>query len=119
MAEKKKQFKDYQDYLNSNEWKALKEEFYAQYDGLKNLCEVSLFKVIGTPHLHHWKYPKNWSDDSVDNLIMVDSEIHKFLHSIHDISAVNKKQYIQSAQVHWMTCEYIRKSKIINLLNVR
>ena len=32
MAKKKKQYKDYQDYLASPEWKALKKSFYKNYE---------------------------------------------------------------------------------------
>lgn len=80
MASKKKQFKDYQDYLNSPEWKALKDEFKKNYTGLKNVCEISLTPAKKDIEFHHWRYPKNWNDDSIDNIIMVRAFVHREIH---------------------------------------
>ena len=35
--------------------------------------------------LHHWRYPKDWNDDSHENLILISCRIHQWLHDgYHD-----------------------------------
>ena len=89
MATKKKQYKDYQEYLDSPEWKALKEEFYDQHDGFTNVCQIS-GRTIDRDNddgeyicLHHWQYPIDWNNDSIENLILVCNDVHDWIH-VHD-----------------------------------
>ena len=116
MATKKKQYKDYQEYLDSPEWKALKEEFYDQYDGFTNVCQITGCDLDDSDVdsdnymcLHHWRYPKNWNDDSIENLILVRNCTHKWIHedsenycNAHDKEVYNTKQkYICSIISGW------------------
>jgi len=84
MAKKKKQFKDYQDYLASPEWKALKDEFYDTYEGFNNVCEISGKTIYKEDDdymcLHHWRYASDWNNDSIDNVILVCGSVHDWIH---------------------------------------
>jgi len=86
MAKNKKQFKDYQDYLASPEWKALKDEFYNKYEGFNNVCQISGRTIDKSNDngdymcLHHWQYPSDWSNDSIENIILVCNDTHNWIH---------------------------------------
>jgi hypothetical protein len=99
MPKKRKQYKDYDDYIASPEWKAIKKEFYDEYDGLHNICEISLKPIKGTSELHHWNYPKDWSNDSIDNLVLVSRESHQLIHDeYYFVKATSRNRYIQIVQ---------------------
>jgi hypothetical protein len=84
MSKKNKRWDSYSDYLKSPEWKAIKEEFYANFGGYNDECEISSEEFEGYRkcllHLHHFKYPKDWANDSWGNLILICSEVHQFVH---------------------------------------
>jgi len=103
MPKKKKQFKDYQDYLNSPEWKKLKNEFHEKYDGLPSVCQVTL-EPIDKVELHHWNYPKDWNNDSIENLILVSRLAHQFIHDKYDKQKFySKQEAIQCYQIEWFS----------------
>lgn len=88
---KKKQYKNYQEYLDSPEWRSLKKEFYHSYDGFDNVCQITGTEILKEDFtsdtymcLHHWRYPKNWIDGLPDDLILVTNEIHDWLHNESD-----------------------------------
>lgn len=91
MATKKKQYKNYQEYYDSPEWKALKEEFYDQYDGFTNVCQISGRKIDKDNgdgeymSLHHWRYPKDWNNDSIENLILVCNDVSNWIYD-HELT---------------------------------
>jgi len=68
------------EYMKSPLWKALRRRFHKEYDGEKMICQVSLSKIIGSPELHHIKYPLTWAADSICNVIMVSRESHQWIH---------------------------------------
>lgn len=69
---------DYQDYLNSDEWKELRKQAYRRS---KNRCEL----CNNTAHsVHHIKYPKHYSQDKLKNLLVVCDSCHNKLHGLPD-----------------------------------
>lgn len=76
MPTSKKKFKDYQEYLNSEKWESVKQE-YAE----KNNHEYCL--VCGSEenlHHHHWRYPKDWNDDTSENIVKICENCHIVAH---------------------------------------
>jgi len=78
-------YKDYADYLKSNKWKDVKEAWYKNNTDHEN-CRISLTHIDDEDMvLHHWRYPKDWNDDSHENLILVSVDMHEWIHSnFHD-----------------------------------
>lgn len=70
--------KEYQRYLASPEWKALRAK---ARERAGNKCEL----CSGPPdHVHHVKYPKKYQDDHIDNLVVACEACHKKLHGIRN-----------------------------------
>ncbi len=84
----KKRWDSYADYLKSPEWKQIKKDFVKNNPDWGNVCEISGMECDGGErpnlHFHHWHYPKDWNDDSWENLILVCKEVHDFIHSGKD-----------------------------------
>jgi len=83
---KKQTFENYQDYLNSEKWKQVKEDFNANYSssGWGNVCEVTgeVFEDKSQLHHHHFKYPKDWNEDSPENIVLISKKLHNMIHNI-------------------------------------
>jgi hypothetical protein len=71
---------NYADYLQSPVWDVLRKRAYQRANHKCELCAES------AAHVHHVKYPKNFSSDALDNLVVVCEGCHKKLHGIRDIS---------------------------------
>jgi hypothetical protein len=67
----------YTEYLLSNKWDSIKEEYKLMYPdyGVCFLCPT-----ISNIQLHHWRYPKDWNNDSYKNLIPLCGCCHKSIH---------------------------------------
>lgn len=73
----------YDEYLKSDEWKARRAQ--ARYRA-KNRCE----HCGGSPdHVHHVRYPKNFKDDVLENLIVVCESCHMKHHGIRGKEMTN------------------------------
>jgi hypothetical protein len=73
----------YEEYLKSDEWKHLRAN--ARYRA-KNRCE----HCGGSPdHVHHVRYPKNFKDDTLENLIVVCGSCHMKHHGIRGKEMTN------------------------------
>ncbi len=75
-----KTYKDYNEYLNSPKWEQVKKDFYNEYPGYNNVCEISGTKSDNM-NLHHWRYESDWNNDSYDNVILVCKEVHEWIHA--------------------------------------
>lgn len=64
----------YLEYLNSEEWKALRDKAYERAGHKCELCRHEAGAV------HHIKYPKNLADDDLSNLLVVCTLCHDKLH---------------------------------------
>ena len=67
---------DYQNYLNSPGWAALRAAAYRRAGSRCELCGKEAEAI------HHIKYPKNYSEDTMDNLLAVCKRCHMKLHGI-------------------------------------
>lgn len=79
---KKKQ--EYQDYLKSEQWKDLRAQVYQRAQSKCELCGRTAAAI------HHIKYPKNYSEDSLGNLVAVCKRCHMKLHGINHETLVKK-----------------------------
>lgn len=67
---------DYQRYLESAAWRTLREAARYRARGQCELCG-------GTPeHVHHVRYPREWAQDSIDNLIVLCAKCHEKSHGL-------------------------------------
>lgn len=71
----RKNWKNYQEYLKSPEWAIIKAEVKKRDSSTCQLCadEENI-------HCHHWRYPKDWNDDSLDNVLVVCEKCHTRAH---------------------------------------
>ena len=77
-----KKWDSYKDYLNSKEWKNLKDEFYEEKDCMHcEICNVLDQKI--QYNAHHWRYSKNWADDNTSNLVNLCRDCHAEQHDMH------------------------------------
>jgi hypothetical protein len=69
---------EYKKYIESDVWKKLRKKAYKR---AKNKCEL-----CGKPAecVHHIKYPKNFSEDELDNLLVCCRKCHEKQHGIKD-----------------------------------
>lgn len=70
----------YEDYLKSEHWDNVKsdfKEFSKIYNGVCLLCYNKENLVY-----HHWRYPKNWSNDSYKNIMEICNNCHEVIHNI-------------------------------------
>jgi hypothetical protein len=70
----------YKDYLKSPNWTNIKSdfrEFSSRHSGVCFLCYKN-----ENLQLHHWRYPKDWKNDSYKNLMEVCNQCHETMHDI-------------------------------------
>jgi len=72
----KKKYKDYADYLKSDKWKQVKED-YAENNKHKYCALCGADEEL---QHHHFKYPSDWNDDSHLNIIKICGECHEIAH---------------------------------------
>ncbi len=78
---KDEKWNDYQEYLQSNNWRNLKEIFYKSFNN-EVYCEICDTDFEGKrKETHHFQYSKNWNDDSIDNLVCVCRDCHRLIHN--------------------------------------
>jgi len=82
---KKVQYKDYAEYLDSPKWEQVKQDYYENEQVDDCLCCGSNMVECDLIHnFHHFRYPKDWNNDSWENLIIVCETCHETLHITHD-----------------------------------
>jgi len=81
MPQNKVKYKDYADYLKSDKWKQVKQDYYKNEQISTCLrCSTDLKQKGVKSHHHHFNYPSDWNDDTWENLIIVCEECHNELH---------------------------------------
>jgi hypothetical protein len=82
MSKKRIQYKDYADYLKSEKWKQVKKDYDDSDRDRAHcyFCYSSDITIQSNFNYHHWTYPKDWNDDTHENLIKVCDSCHKVLH---------------------------------------
>jgi len=96
MSKKKIQYKDYADYLKSEKWKQVKNEYRQKEDAQECLCCGNEFQDDINPNYHHFRYPKDWNDDTYENLITVCVSCHEHLHASidHNSDPITLREYM-------------------------
>jgi len=69
---------DYHEYLKSKEWKELRLRAYKRAHHQCELCKRPAAAV------HHVKYPKQYPNDSIENLLVVCKRCHNLVHGIRE-----------------------------------
>ena len=76
-------FGNYEEYLLSDKWERIKSDFMDNSDYAKDVCFFCMSR--DGLQCHHWRYPKDWDNDSYKNLILLCSCCHSTAHKIeHD-----------------------------------
>ena len=93
---KKVQYKDYADYLKSPKWKQVKQDYRDNESTQGCLLCSHHFDNDTVPHYHHFKYPRNWNDDTWENLIILCNKCHEFAHSniSHNSGTITLRSYL-------------------------
>lgn len=90
---------NYQQYLESDEWVGLRERAYERAGGKCELCSQDAGAV------HHVRYPKDFRQDKLANVIVVCNLCHRKLHGLtgetaelayYSQSITDRKQYQQA-----------------------
>lgn len=71
-------YKNYEEYLISDKWTQVKKNYKnsVKYERVCSLCfETEMLQ------LHHWRYEKDWNNDTHKNLIQLCDLCHKSAHS--------------------------------------
>lgn len=100
-AKKKVQYKYYAEYLKSDKWKQVKKDYRA-YAEAQNLGVGACFFCKSDQNIqhHHWRYEKDWNDDSCFNLLQACRSCHvKLNNSLNHISTTykTKEEYLSDA----------------------
>mgnify|MGYP003642439964 CR=1 FL=1 len=88
---------DYREYLLSNKWQKVKDDFKSQND-YEEVCY--LCPNTNGLQLHHWRYEKDWSKDNHKNLIQLCDLCHqcvhntKIIHNSHMYKPNHKHRYL-------------------------
>jgi hypothetical protein len=99
---KKVQYKDYAEYLKSPEWREVRAE-YSQNEQTEecSCCRMEFNSDDDiNPNFHHFRYPKDWNDDSWENLLIVCEDCHRELHDRfkHDSEPISLRAYFFKMQ---------------------
>jgi len=81
-------FMTYKQYLQSEEWKFLRQIVIDKQEGQCAKCGRDITEV------HHLKYPKTWNEDNPDNLIGLCGKCHMEEHGINIPESERTKQAI-------------------------
>ena len=76
MTSKRKRWHSYEEYLKSNEWKSIRSEAVKRDHKKCAICEDN-----SSLQVHHFKYPKDWNDDCVENVITICEDCHGIYHN--------------------------------------
>jgi hypothetical protein len=77
---KTKKWANYQEYLQSPEWKKIREEVVAR-DGERCLiCSADGTDKENGLEVHHWRYADDWANDNADNCVTLCADCHRDRH---------------------------------------
>lgn len=92
----KKVWKNYEAYLASPEWDALREKAMNRDDRKCRVCGRAAEQV------HHHKYPKDWNDDCLANLVCACGTCHKRIHGLDgSVDTCPWRNYQRAIGVKW------------------
>ena len=84
---------DYQSYLKSDKWAAIRNERKKQIREYHKRIVCECCGKGGMVHMHHWHYPKGWDNDSVDNIVALCPECHKLCHDVFNIKVFGVEKW--------------------------
>lgn len=108
MASKKKVYKNYKDYLKSEEWQKLRKLNHSrvkrEYDTEELVCECcDTVESDIEMHVHHFIYPKDWNDDKMEYHIVLCKDCHDKIHDEKNehfdkefLVSKNRKQFLRN-----------------------
>ena len=107
-------YKTYEDYLTSDKWQMIKKEFRANKycDDTCFLCYYKGPKVV----CHHWRYPKNWNNDSPENLILLCTDCHDTVHDLKISDMLHSSYQYESNELHRYLSHLV---KALNLMELK
>jgi hypothetical protein len=76
----KKRWDSYEDYLQSDEWKALRSEAHKRVKGDYGTTCCEVCQGNDGLQVHHWKYSVDWIDDSPDYHVVLCCKCHELVH---------------------------------------
>ncbi len=88
-------FATYDDYLLSDKWEKVKEDFTKTLS-YEKVCFFCYYQDC--LQFHHWRYPKNWNNDNHNNLFLVCKFCHERIHRtdiIHDSHMYGPNQQLR------------------------
>jgi len=100
---KKIQYKDYDDYLKSPKWDQVKQDYRENESTQICLLCSALFDKKMIPNYHHFKYPKDWNNDTYENLIILCQHCHSLAHTemSHDSTPITLRSYLTELIHHF------------------
>lgn len=106
-----KWYLDYEDYLQSDEWKELREQVMQRDNFRCRICGM------GANQAHHHKYPKKgWFNDSCDNCIAICTTCHELVHGKHGaLTNVTFADYNVTVSQHQVLISQHRGTNLINI----
>jgi len=90
----------YSEYLKSSSWKELRKLAYQRSNNSCDFCGNTAAAV------HHVKYPKKYSDDCLDNLIVVCKKCHELTHGLRES---DKKNIYLAGKVNGIKWKVVEK----------
>ena len=90
-------YRNYQEYLASPQWAEIKQQ-YSEHEQTDHcvLCS-GVFTDSEKPNHHHFKYPKDWRNDSYENLILLCERCHGLVHEMadHGSDDITLEEYLE------------------------
>ena len=93
---RKRRYRSYKSYLRSPQWRSIQKEYHKVHKN--KLCVVSGLKGRD---MHHWRYEKDWNDDSYKNLIFVTREVHDWIHTLKLPELKTRSAYLAYVKKLW------------------
>ena len=95
---KKIQYKDYADYLKSPKWKQVKQDYRDNEEIDCCMCCMVEFDKDTKHNYHHFRYAKDWNNDTWENLIIICEPCHNLAHSVieHNSNPITVRSYLRN-----------------------
>jgi len=95
---KKVQYQDYADYLKSPKWKQVKADYRDNEETDCCMCCMVEFEEDIKPNYHHFRYAKDWNNDTWENLIIICETCHDLAHSVieHNSHPITIRSYLRN-----------------------
>jgi hypothetical protein len=92
------EWKTYEDYLKSPEWKKIRKAVFERDAATCRLCPNP------AEHAHHWRYPQDWAEDNAENCIVGCADCHARTHV--GKGAGTADDYVRAIDEDWGSREH-------------